>query len=215
MLLSAIDLSNISLWRVALAISASIFVGWLLERLWLDVKLAKTRGVRAPIIANNLFTSLMTALYAVYLQSQNRLLDFFNQTLSFGTPECPNTVELYFAGRRLILTKEPEHIKTVLTSKFSEYGKGESFHRTWSPFLGDSIFTTDGKLWQNSRSLIRPMFVKDRVRDLEIFDRGVHNLIAQLPPSGETVDLCDLFYRMTLDVTTEFLLGQSVQSLQK
>jgi cytochrome P450 len=113
------------------------------------------------------------------------------------------------------MTREPEHIKTILTTKFGEYGKGERFHHVWKPFLGDSIFTTDGQLWSDSRGLIRPMFVKDRVRDLDIFDRCANALISKLPASGRTVDVMDLFFRMTLDVTTDFLLGESVNSLDK
>ncbi len=113
------------------------------------------------------------------------------------------------------MTREPEHIKTILTTKFREYGKGERFHEVWSPFLGDSIFTTDGQQWSDSRALIRPMFIKDRVQDLEIFDRWTTTLISKLPASGQTVDVMDLFYRMTLDVTTDFLLGGSVDSLNK
>jgi hypothetical protein len=59
------------------------------------------------------------------------------------------------------------------------------------------------------------MFVKDRVRDLDIFDRWTETMISHIPGDGETVDMCDLFYRMTLDVTTDFLLGASVGSLDK
>jgi cytochrome P450 len=121
-----------------------------------------------------------------------------------------------FTGvHRFLLTSEPEHIKAVLTTKFADFGKGPQFHQQWSPFLGDSIFTTDGKVWHDCRNLIRPMFMKDRVRDLAIFERWTDLLIRKLPESGVTVDLMDLFYRMTLDVTTDFLLGESVNSLEK
>jgi cytochrome P450 len=151
---------------------------------------------------------------AGWKQVNNRLLDFYNNLYKSANPECPNIVEIaFFGGTRFLMTREPEHVKTVLTSKFAEYGKGQQFHDTWSPFLGDSIFTTDGKLWQDSRSLIRPMFIKDKVRDLEIFDKWAGILISKLPPEGHTVDICELFYRMTLDVTTDYLLGNSVNSL--
>lgn len=113
------------------------------------------------------------------------------------------------------MTDEPAQIKTVLTSKFADFGKGPDFHRMWEPFLGDSIFTTDGKAWQDNRSLIRPMFVKDRVKDLANFGKWTDVLLSKLPAPGVTVDIMDLFYRMTLDVTTEFLLGTSVNSLDK
>lgn len=146
----------------------------------------------------------------------NRLLDYYNGVFRWATPECPNCVEIAFNGNvRFILSRDPEHVKTVLTSKFTDFGKGQQFHQTWSPFLGDSIFTTDGHLWQDSRSLIRPMFIKEKVRDLEIFDKWTQVLISKLPSSGGTVDISDLFYRMTLDVTTDFLLGESVNSLEK
>ena len=148
------------------------------------------------------------------MQARDKLDKFYDELYYWATPECPNCVEIAFLGGvRFLMTREPEHVKTVLTSKFTDYGKGPKFHETWSPFLGDSIFTTDGQLWSESRALIRPMFIKDRVRDLEIFDKWTKTLISKLPASGQTVDIMDLFYRMTLDVTTDFLLGHSVDSL--
>jgi hypothetical protein len=58
------------------------------------------------------------------------------------------------------------------------------------------------------------MFIKNRVSDLHIFERWTSAMINQFPSSGQTVDLQDFFYRMTIDVTTDFLLGESVNSLE-
>ena len=144
------------------------------------------------------------------------MLDTFYGFFKGATPESPNCVEICWMGyRRYIMTDEPAQIKTILTSKFTDFGKGPDFHKLWQPFLGDSIFTTDGKAWQDNRSLIRPMFMKDRVKDLANFGKWSDVLISKLPAPGVTVDIMDLFYRMTLDVTTEFLLGTSVNSLEK
>ncbi|KAG5986128.1 hypothetical protein E4U43_005649, partial [Claviceps pusilla] len=145
----------------------------------------------------------------------NDLLDYFNATLSNNKPTCLHAIEVSILGRRIIVTRDTEHIKAVLTSKFAQFGKGPQFHQIWEGFLGDSIFTTDGKQWQASRALIRPMFARERVRDLEIFSRWTDTLLEHIPRDGATVDMCDLFYRMTLDVTTDFLLGASVGSLNK
>lgn len=57
------------------------------------------------------------------------------------------------------------------------------------------------------------MFVKNRVSDLDIFERWTTAMINQFPASGQTLDIQDFFYRMTIDVTTDFLLGESVNSL--
>lgn len=83
-------------------------------------------------------------------------------------------------------------------------------------FCEPGIFTTDGTMWHNSRQLIRPQFIKDRVSDLHTFEKHVSVLLPLLSNSGEQpVNLVDIFFRYTLDAATDFLLGSSVQSLEK
>lgn len=92
-------------------------------------------------------------------------------------------------------------------------GKGEPFHRQWRPFLGDSIFTTDGHAWSESRHLIRPQFIKERVSDLHIFERHVSHLLSLIPKDMKTFDISEMLFRFTLDTTTDFLFGRNVNSL--
>lgn len=117
------------------------------------------------------------------------------------------------------MTMDPENIKALLTGQFADYGKGEPFHREWKEFLGDSIFATDGELWSRSRQLIRPMFVRDRIVDTEIFEKHVQKLIPLLggsdsPKGSRVVDVGSLFFRYTLDAATDYLLGQGTDSLE-
>lgn len=139
---------------------------------------------------------------------------------------APNkwTVEAAPAGLRCIFTADPENIKAILATQFTDYGKGEPFHRDWKEFLGDSIFTTDLELWHDSRQLIRPQFIKDRVSDLEVFEQHVQILIEQIRKgggqswegkNGGEIDVSELFFRYTLDAATHFLLGRSVESLER
>jgi hypothetical protein len=58
------------------------------------------------------------------------------------------------------------------------------------------------------------MFIKNRVSDLHIFERWTQVMMNQFPASGQTFDIQNLFYRMTIDVITDFLLGESVNSLE-
>jgi cytochrome P450 len=101
----------------------------------------------------------------------------------------------------------------MLATQFQDYGKGENFNKDWHDFLGDSIFTTDGEKWHNSRQLIRPQFIKDRLSDIKVFEKHVKVLLPMLGGNGEVVKVADLFFRYTLDVATDFLLGRSVDSL--
>jgi cytochrome P450 len=64
-----------------------------------------------------------------------------------------------------------------------------------------------------SQALVRPNFTKSQVADLDTFERHISNLFKLIPHDGSTVDLQPLFFRLTLDSATEFLFGQSVQSL--
>lgn len=116
-------------------------------------------------------------------------------------------------AKRVLITRDPEQIKAILATKFSDFGHGPMWHKLWHPFLGDGIFGVDGQLWHDSRSMIRPVFAKDRLRNLAIFDACTDNLLSKIPSSGATIDLKDLFYRWSLDTTTEFLLGENAGSL--
>lgn len=131
------------------------------------------------------------------------------------------TLEAKPAGRRCIFTADPENIKAILATQFTDYGKGQPFHEEWKDFLGDSIFTTDLDQWHDSRQLIRPQFIKDRVSDLDVFEEHVQILINEIIKAGRTsnggsgapLDISDLLFRYTLDAATHFLLGRSVDSL--
>ncbi|KAK1239118.1 hypothetical protein MKX08_006179 [Trichoderma sp. CBMAI-0020] len=184
------------------------------DRLVTDYRLSKVDGVRASILAGNPITSFFFFFKSAYMHSQNRLLEYYFSMFENADPSCPNAVEISIIGRRSIITIDPEHIKAVLATNFAHFGKGDRFHSTWERFLGDSIFTTDGQLWQQSRTLIRPMFLKQKIRDMDIIERWSDVMISKIPPSGHTVDISDLFYRMTLDATTDYLLGHSVESLE-
>ena len=68
-------------------------------------------------------------------------------------------------------------------------------------------------MWHNSRQLIRPQFVKDRLSDIDIFEQHSQVLISKIEQSEE-IDTLDMMFRYTLDAATHFLLGHSVDSLE-
>ncbi|GAB1213046.1 hypothetical protein ATERTT37_002195 [Aspergillus terreus] len=134
-----------------------------------------------------------------------------------GWHSCaPNngTVEAKVLFERYLLTGDPENIKAILATQFDDFAKGQLFHDTWSQLLGDGIFSTDGAPWRGSRQLMRPLFAKDRVSDLDVLERHVQKLLRNVAAkSGQRLDLCDLLFRYTLDAATDFLLGEPVGSL--
>ena len=63
--------------------------------------------------------------------------------------------------------------------------------------------------------MLCPNFVRSQVGDLPTFESHVKHLVAAVPRDGATVDLSELFFRLTMDSATEFLFGESTESLTK
>jgi cytochrome P450 len=62
--------------------------------------------------------------------------------------------------------------------------------------------------------MLRPNFVRSQVGDTVTFEKHISHLIAAIP-KNKTVDLSELFFRLTIDSATEFLFGESTESLTK
>ena len=80
--------------------------------------------------------------------------------------------------------------------------------------FGDGIFTQEGAAWKHSRELLRPQLVHRQYENLELFAEPIDDLLNALPQVGGVVNLQPLFFRFTLDITTAFLFGESIHSLE-
>ena len=107
-------------------------------------------------------------------------------------------------GRKLLITRHPDNIKAILATQFEEFSLGEGRETAFVPFLGRGIFThvygggPRGEPWRHSRAVLRPQFSRQQIQDLDALDRVVQTLISRIPPN-ETVDLQDLFFKLTID----------------
>jgi len=69
-------------------------------------------------------------------------------------------------GADLYIPNEPELIHRVLVSDVKNFPKNPLLHEVLSPLLGESIFTTNGKVWKKQRDLLNPSFEKGTVQQL-------------------------------------------------
>ena len=123
------------------------------------------------------------------------------------------TVRKKLLTTQIYVTAEPENLKTMLAIKFKDFSLPDRRKSAFLPVLGAGIFTTDGAAWQHSREMLRPNFVRSQVGDLETFETHVNHLIQAIPRDGSTMDIEDLFFRLTIDSATEFLFGESTNVL--
>ncbi|KAK4218187.1 putative cytochrome P450 of the CYP52 family [Rhypophila decipiens] len=221
---------NVSLMSIPLYVAGLIgaFTVYNILRItWQNIRIARLgTGLRPPSI-RSWFPFNVDFIYQSIKSSMNHRV--MEQWRWIYAHTHSHTAETRILGRRIMFTVDPDNIKAILATQFGEFGKGKPFHKEWNGFLGDSIFTTDGELWHNSRHLIRPQFIKDRVSDLQVFESkmdllfkgianggaldGVDQYVNMAAGNGKPVDICDLFFRFTLDSATEFLLGKDVCSL--
>ncbi|TLD37325.1 cytochrome P450 [Venturia nashicola] len=139
---------------------------------------------------------------------QNRLLErALHNYRTIG-----NTFGSKVFTQKIFVTCEPQNVKTILSLRFKDFGISQR-EISLGPLLGRGIFTTDGQFWSHSRAMIRPNFARDQVADLQTFERHIQHLWKLIPRDGSTFDLQELFFRFTIDSATEFLFGQSTQTL--
>lgn len=126
------------------------------------------------------------------------------------------THRYHIMGGSGIATADPKIVQAILATQFNEFATGSRRRGNFLPLLGSGIFTTDGKMWEHSRALLRPQFARHQVADLDLEENHIQDLMQAIPvhEGGWTneVDLSVLFFRLTIDSATEFLFGESVNS---
>ncbi|KAH7350949.1 n-alkane-inducible cytochrome P450 [Rhexocercosporidium sp. MPI-PUGE-AT-0058] len=123
-----------------------------------------------------------------------------------------DTFSWFAIGLRCWATTNPENVEAILSTFANDFGH-DVRRAVVGSLIGDGIFTQDGAAWKHSRALLRPQLLKKRYSDLNIFREHVDNMIRYLPSNGGKVDLQPLFFRLTMDASTAFLFGKSVNSL--
>ncbi|KAL8351107.1 hypothetical protein RB601_000769 [Gaeumannomyces tritici] len=135
-------------------------------------------------------------------------------------------------GGWMLVTDEPENVKAILASRFNDWEIAGPRRLAVIRQLGPrSVFTSNGPLWQHARASIRPAFVRDQIADFARLDPHVGNLLAALRSAagagagegggggggggGGVVELQALFAMMTMDSSTDFMLGHSTRLLER
>ncbi|KAF2233659.1 cytochrome P450 alkane hydroxylase [Viridothelium virens] len=114
-----------------------------------------------------------------------------------------------------IHTCDPKNIQAVTATAFGEFGIEPLRAGLSAPFIDRGILNTDGVFWSHSRALIRPTFSRAQISDFESYEKHFRQLLALIPKDGSTIDLQPLLKRLYLDTSTEFFLGESVESLSQ
>lgn len=113
-----------------------------------------------------------------------------------------------------IHTCDSRNIKHILASRFEDFKLPDVRVSVLSELLGMGIFTLDGQAWSYTRALIRPALTKGKMASLpDILERHVQALLLHIQGGGTKQNLQPLFFKVTMDVASEYLLGNSTGML--
>ncbi|PYI09962.1 cytochrome P450 monooxygenase [Aspergillus sclerotiicarbonarius CBS 121057] len=127
----------------------------------------------------------------------------------------PKTFLVNFVGSRFIYTIEPENMKAMSAFNWQDFAVGpmRRNNKATHPFADKGVNTVDGKEWEFSRFLIKPFFMREAFSNTRRLAHHVDRMMDLFPDDGETFDIQPLIQRWFLDTTTEFLFGESMESL--
>ncbi|KAF9890367.1 hypothetical protein FE257_006034 [Aspergillus nanangensis] len=136
---------------------------------------------------------------------------------NYFAQEGRRTFRASMLGSTFVQTIEPKNIQALLATQFKDFELGDLRRRIFFPFLGNGIFTADGSLWEHSRAMLRPQFVREQVADLDLEETHVQTLLQLLVPTDAngwtaSTNITPMFFRLTFDSATEFFFGTSVNS---
>ncbi|KAA8916610.1 hypothetical protein TRICI_001236 [Trichomonascus ciferrii] len=141
--------------------------------------------------------------------------EFYENTVRMVDNVGRKTYRAQVVGGVLMTTIEPENIKALLATQFKEFDLGTR-HSEFRPLLGDGIFTLSGDGWYHSRALLRPQFTNEQVsqlKNLELHTNTLLEIFKEQSSCGKPVDIQQYFFKLTLDTATEFLFGESTDTL--
>ncbi|KAI5902134.1 Cytochrome P450 52A5 [Candida parapsilosis] len=202
---------TISLFVLAPALIVLYVVYKIITEVYLMKKLGASRETN--VVSDGAF-SLKLAFTLIASKNNGTLIDYVAEMYRGAPhPEVPTFSSRIFTVK-FYLTKDPENIKALLATQFNDFCLGTR-HAQFQALLGDGIFTLDGKGWKDSRQMLRPQFAREQISHVKMLEPHIQVLFKHVRKNkGQVFDLQELFFRFTVDSATEFLFGESVDSLK-
>jgi cytochrome P450 len=117
-------------------------------------------------------------------------------------------------GVQLFLVKFPDLIKEVLVEKYDKYPKHKLSETALKPLLGESIFTTNGEVWERQRRMLDPAFGQAKLKEVfPLMVGGAEAMMARLDevPDGGIADIEMEMTHVTADVILRTILSESLE----
>ncbi|KAG7390175.1 hypothetical protein PHYPSEUDO_008629 [Phytophthora pseudosyringae] len=111
-----------------------------------------------------------------------------------------------------LVVSSPEAFEEVLKTQFSNFPKGSYMCENLRDLLGDGIFAADGERWVHQRKMASNLFTMRALRDsmtatIQRHALVLYAILQRTSDSGDTLDLCKLLNRFTIEAFAEIAFG--------
>lgn len=139
-----------------------------------------------PILGLDLFMGTIRGI------SDGNSFDYFHDLFA----KYGKTFEANSWGKPALYTMDPDNIHTILVLSQKKFVVEPARLLPTEIFLGRGIFNTDGAPWEHARALIRPIFARAQISNLDRLKCRVDDMLALIPHDQSTVDLLPLLKRL-------------------
>lgn len=124
------------------------------------------------------------------------------------------TFEEIWRGKPLINTIEPANVQKVAALAHEDYGKDPERLQAQAPFLGPSILSHHGPVWKRARAMVKPIFARAELSDIDHLASYTDRFMELLPNDGSMVDIQPLVRRL-VSVSTFCGNGRHIAMLRE
>lgn len=120
-------------------------------------------------------------------------------------------------GFNLYVVNHPQDVHRVMVEEVRKFPKSNWLHQLLKPLLGESIFTTNGAVWQKQRELLRPSFEQARITKVfGLMSEAVEDMMQKLAlyPNDGIVEVDEVMTFVTADVIFRTILSQKLDEAQ-
>lgn len=165
-----------------------------------------------PTVPSKGLFGIKTLVASIRATKEERGVQFIQQEFD-AIGKNVHTVRATIFDYELFLTRDTENAKAMFATQSSDFDIGPHREKMFKDLFGLGVMTSRGQAWKHSRGLIRPQFARDQIMNIDLLETHVQALIGRLNPLSDgwttKIDIQPLFFNLTLDVSTEFLVSHN------
>ncbi|WP_231184882.1 cytochrome P450 [Haladaptatus sp. DYF46] len=140
-------------------------------------------------------------------------LGFLRDPFSFydGLREYGDVVSYSVAGEPFCTLLHPDHVKRVLVTEESKFGKSGFIREAGEKFIGNGLVASEGEFWRRQRTRMQPAFYRERIAT---YADPMVEFAAEAADSwttGETIMLQEEMRRLTLRILSAALFDLDIR----